>query len=317
MSTQKLIPPPPSSDLLIHSLKHHAPDNSDPNVYALCKNPFEEINASEELSKGQKVLDYDSEPDSEAEDALYETQWGDADQEFAEPQTIDHEMEYSDIVDRAGAYTGEEILKISIEKATKLHSLYCSQLNQLRHIYIDKKRQYLQDLKKEKELYCSIHNQKKTSVEEMRRYKLLKASISYGRKHRLDAILAKREHEKRLGGKQPSKSKMYKCYFQDDGVRCFAICIPLTKFCARHILMDKRQVLFRACGAPFNNTTCTNPVLVTVKDKYCTFHRTYRSVLEREQREMIETIKNEVQTEDEENNNSHETIIDTRIKARD
>ncbi|KAL1446450.1 hypothetical protein WDU94_012316, partial [Cyamophila willieti] len=145
---------------------------------------------------------------------------------------------------RAGAYTGEELLKNSIEKATKLHSLYCSQLNQLRQIYIEKKRQYLQDLKKEKELYCSIHNQKKTSIQEMRRYKLLKASMGYGRKHRLDAILAKRGHEKRLGGKQPSKAKMYKCYFQDDGVRCFSTCIPLTKFCTRHILMDKGQVLF-------------------------------------------------------------------------
>lgn len=59
----------------------------------------EEINAVEELAKGQKVLDYDSEPDSDTEDALYETQWGDADEEFADNQSIDHEMEYSEVVE--------------------------------------------------------------------------------------------------------------------------------------------------------------------------------------------------------------------------
>ncbi|KAI5749287.1 hypothetical protein M8J76_006153 [Diaphorina citri] len=290
MSKQKLIPPPPSIDLLIHSLKHHAPENPDPNTYAVCKNPFEEINATEELAKGQKILDYDSEPDSESEDALYETQWGDADQEFSDLQTIDHEMEYSEIVDRAGVYTGEEILKTSIEKATKLHALYCSQLNQLRQIYIDRKRQYLQELKKEKELYCSIHSQKKTSLEEMKKYRQLKALIAYGRKHRLDTILAKREHEKRTAStsKTPNKGKTYKCHHQEDGVRCFSTCVPLTKFCIRHILRDKRQVLFRACGAPFNNTTCNNPVLVTVQDEHCVFHSTFQSVLEREKQQAAE-----------------------------
>lgn len=96
-----------------------------------------------------------------------------------------------------------------------------------------------QELKKEKELYCSVHKQKKTSLDEMRKYTQLKALLAYGRKHRLDAILARREHEKRMAStsKASKTKKTYTCAFQDDGVRCFSTCIPLTKFCIRHILM--------------------------------------------------------------------------------
>lgn len=52
MSKQKLIPPPPSIDLLIHSLKHHAPENPDPNTYAVCKNPFGKILSKDEWCVG-------------------------------------------------------------------------------------------------------------------------------------------------------------------------------------------------------------------------------------------------------------------------
>merc|ERR1719369_40734 len=55
--------------------------------------------------------------------------------------------------------------------------------------------------------------------------------------------------------------------------KCCAPCVPMTKFCLRHILEEQGQVLFRACGvATPADGPCETPVANLFPHATCVFY---------------------------------------------
>jgi len=83
-----------------------------------------------------------------------------------------------------------------------------------------------------------------------------------------------------VGGTQVTQGVNYrapptpKCSFQDGGVKCAQPALPLTKHCARHVLHDGAQLLFRPCGAPTlgGQDQCREPVVDLAPETRCIYH---------------------------------------------
>lgn len=63
-----------------------------------------------------------------------------------------------------------------------------------------------------------------------------------------------------------------RCIFTEGGVKCGDRIIPSSKYCRKHILEDKRQVLFRACSIEKAGVICKEPVPGIFEDSTCTLH---------------------------------------------
>lgn len=63
-----------------------------------------------------------------------------------------------------------------------------------------------------------------------------------------------------------------RCIFTEGGVKCGDRIIPASKFCRKHILEDKKQVLFRACNIEKAGVICKEPVPAIFEDTTCTLH---------------------------------------------
>lgn len=63
-----------------------------------------------------------------------------------------------------------------------------------------------------------------------------------------------------------------RCVFSEGGVKCGDRIIPSSKFCRKHILEDKKQVLFRACSIEKAGVICKEPVPGIFEDTTCTLH---------------------------------------------
>ena len=125
----------------------------------------------------------------------------------------------------------------------------------------------------------SIQRQPKDSTEDKVAYEQLKALNHYNKPAGVEAVLHAKLMERRirlseansslmsttvpgsLAGKLTSSSPIVaKCSFNiTSSTKCGDICIPMTKFCQKHILNDPNQVLFRQCG-----------VVVTSEDEHHT-----------------------------------------------
>lgn len=106
-------------------------------------------------------------------------------------------------------------------------------------------------------------------------YSKLKALNHHHRKIGMHAILAKKLHEKRAKiteGMQQKTPFFIKCVFTEGGVKCGDRSLPSTKYCRKHILEDKKQVLFRACGIEKSNIICQEPVLNVFEHSTCFLH---------------------------------------------
>ena len=97
----------------------------------------------------------------------------------------------------AGIYTTEEATMITKDKLLKLQSLYIDQFQRLHHVLKEKRRQYLIDIRREREKLCSIHDQYKDSPKERKLYEKLKALNHYHKKYGVEAILHRKCLEKR------------------------------------------------------------------------------------------------------------------------
>ncbi|XP_011208373.3 KAT8 regulatory NSL complex subunit 2 [Bactrocera dorsalis] len=169
-----------------------------------------------------------------------------------------------DLLKHAGIYTREEAVRISEAKLTKLQGLYIDQINHLHHVLKERRRHYLTALRKEREMLCSIHDQLKESPKERVLYKQLKALSSYHRRNGVEAVLYKKFKEKRAkatdapaGHKGPNFNK---CVFAEGGVKCGERAMPCCKYCRKHILEDKRQILFRACEVERSGVVCQETI---------------------------------------------------------
>lgn len=70
----------------------------------------------------------------------------------------------------------------------------------------------------------------------------------------------------------PKPSFHVRCIFTEGGVKCGDRIIPSSKFCRKHILEDKKQVLFRACSIEKAGVICKEPVPSIFEDTTCTLH---------------------------------------------
>lgn len=155
---------------------------------------------------------------------------------------------------------------------------------------------------------ASVYNQVLDTPDEREMYSKLKALNHHHRKIGVHAILAKKLHEKRAkitDGMQQKMPFYNKCVFTEGGVKCGDRSLPATKYCRKHILEDKKQVLFRACGIEKSNIICQEPVPNVFEHSTCVLHinlptqrlyvhKKYESTDEEEQQPLKKIRKREV-----------------------
>ncbi|KAL0859227.1 hypothetical protein ABMA27_011040 [Loxostege sticticalis] len=159
-------------------------------------------------------------------------------------------------------------------------SAYTRQLGRLRVLLQAHRSQYLKALKAEKETYCSINSQARSgplTVRERRQLRKLKAYAAHHRKHGVDALLARKLHHKRAKqgtehSNRPIPSQG-RCTFMEESVRCGNPVLPASKHCLKHILHDRHQVLFTACGDVRGVVACREPCAkLPVATPACRYH---------------------------------------------
>ncbi|BFZ22555.1 hypothetical protein BsWGS_25593 [Bradybaena similaris] len=230
-------------------------------------------------SIASKALEYASSSDSDTEQPVLGQTWiDDAD---SDAESIDSEQE--DLLKYAGAYTTEEVAQILRDKLIKLQALYIDQFKRLKHVLLTKRRQYLTAYKAEKETLGSIKLYKNDPLQKDK-YKKLLAMKHYHRKYGKEALLQKQSTQRRM---QATEAMNYqpphfaKCVFVDEGLRCNARVVPLSKFCQKHILHDPAQVLYRPC--PFADSQCGRPVPTLHNTEFCSLHQPVPFVKEPDQ----------------------------------
>lgn len=107
------------------------------------------------------------------------------------------------------------------------------------------------------------------------------------RKYGIEAILYKKFLEKRQQSElqllsinpasiQPKNTQ--KCLFTD-GVKCTMKTMPgNTRYCRKHIMEDKKQILFKICGIEKSGVVCQEPVMNVFEDSTCPLHTTLYSL---------------------------------------
>lgn len=142
-------------------------------------------------------------------------------------------------------------------------------------------------------------------------------------KHGVEAVLYRKFLEKRQqaeiaasssvvipGSLQPKN--IQKCNFSD-GVKCMEKAMPgNTKYCRKHIMEDKKQILFKTCGIEKSGVICQEPVMNVFEDSTCILHTTLyptpRTYIKR---------KYESETEDEDSFMKDAKMDDSDIKMED
>ncbi|XP_075988281.1 KAT8 regulatory NSL complex subunit dim gamma-tubulin 1 isoform X2 [Anticarsia gemmatalis] len=181
---------------------------------------------------------------------------------------------------RAGVFTAEEAICEAKNMLRVLQSAYLKQMDRLRVLLQTARLQYLRNLKAEKEQYCSINTQMnagKLTPRERRLLKKLKAFASYHKHHGIEAVLARKLHHKRAKVYDTCQNRPIpsqgRCVFTEGGVRCPQHVLPASKHCLKHILHDRQQVLFAACGDTRGVTACQEPIpKLPLPSASCRYH---------------------------------------------
>ncbi|XP_014364020.2 KAT8 regulatory NSL complex subunit 2 isoform X1 [Papilio machaon] len=180
---------------------------------------------------------------------------------------------------RAGVYTAEEAVSETKTVLKSLQSAYIRQMGRLRILLQSARYQYIKSLKAEREQYCSINAQARggpLTVRERRQLRKLKAYAGYHRKHGVDAVLARKLHRKRAKVNDSNPHRFVptpsRCTFAEGGVRCSTSALPAAKHCLKHILHDRHQVLFAACGDERGCAPCREPVARLPLPHTCRYH---------------------------------------------
>lgn len=105
----------------------------------------------------------------------------------------------------------------------------------------------------------------------------MKALNRYHKRHGVEAILHKKYLEKRAKSSQlnqlANKQAFHnRCIFTEGGVKCGERVLPCSKHCQKHILEDKKQVLFRTCNIDKGGFVCKQPVADIFDDATCVLH---------------------------------------------
>ncbi|XP_041371633.1 KAT8 regulatory NSL complex subunit 2-like isoform X2 [Gigantopelta aegis] len=244
---------------------------------ASCNNPSASVDVGPPAKRSRlpsdsiisKVLDYATSSDSEVETPQVDQSWrGDGD---SDAESIDSEQE--DVLKHAGVYTAEEVALILRDKLIRLQSLYIDQFKRLQHVMKEKRRRYLHTYKHDREMFGSIKIYKKDPTQS-HKYEKLKALKMYHNRYGKEALLHRQSKERRIAvseGPNYKPPSYPKCsYIGDDSNKCCERTIPLSKFCAKHILHDPRQVFFHPCS--FADGRCGRPVPGYTDPPFCSLH---------------------------------------------
>ncbi len=203
-------------------------------------------------SVSQRALDAPSDPEEEGDeaDAAYfgqpaaiEATWrGDGD---SDADSVDSDME--DPLKHAGAYSAEEVIRLMRDKLIRLQKLYIDQFQRLQYLLREQRRRYRQRVRREKDdQLMSVHSQPKDSPSEARAYAQLRALGHYNRPQGMEAVLQAQLMEKRVRASEGDSSKpptVVKCTHNlTTNTKCGESCIPMSKFCLKHIMEDEKQV---------------------------------------------------------------------------
>ncbi|XP_048001935.1 KAT8 regulatory NSL complex subunit 2 isoform X2 [Leguminivora glycinivorella] len=273
-------PPPPVSttETLLHQLTHYVRNErtrttscasavsvvSEPEVDTStpeAADPFKQIDATAvNASFSTSIMECCSASDSDADSLTAGPEYEDALSDY-EDSTVEDSPLW-----RAGIYTAEEAVSEAKNALMSLQSAYIRQMSHLRCLLQTARLKYLRELKTEKELYCSINAQARSApltVRERRQLRKLKCFAGYHRKHGQDAVLARKLQRKRakvnLVANRPVPSHA-RCTFAEGSMRCANNVVPAAKHCLKHIMNDRHQVLFTACGDVRGLSPCGEPV---------------------------------------------------------
>lgn len=332
----------------MHSLVHHVKtdkvkpqsttklspldDDEDVDIMTPTVNPFTDLNPSEINNRGKNILDFASDSSSDEEPTTLTNTWRSNELDHSDDEGVDSSEE--DMLKHAGIYTVDEVVSLSKEKMQRLQALYVDQFQRLKYVLREKRRQYLIDLKKERETCSSIYDQPKDTPKERKLYKNLKAMNHYHKRHGPEALLHRQFLEKRQRQAetaamaapvlQSSKSQT-KCLFSEGGVKCNERVIPCCRFCRKHVMEDKKQILFKACGVEKSGIVCQESVFNIFDDSSCVLHTTlpspktyvkrkYESETEEEEGDQTLTVKEEVEMDTTTNEFSDSTLTEAEIK---
>lgn len=282
-----------ATETLVASLSHHVKvdkvkpqstispfdEDDEIDVVTPAADPFMEINAAEINNRGKIILDYASDSSSEEEPAItLSNTWRNHELDNSDDESVDSA---DDVLNHAGIYTMDEIATITKEKMQRLQALYIDQFERLKYVLREKRRQYLLAIKREKEIYSSIHDQYKDSPRERKLYSKLKALNHYHNRFGVEALLHRQYLEKRQKASEPTimaapaipqPKNIPKCNYTEGGVKCLEKSVLGCKFCRKHIMEDKKQVLFKACGIEKSGIVCQEPVVNIFEDSTCILH---------------------------------------------
>lgn len=285
-----------STETLVNSLAHHVmidkvkpqsttklnpfDDDEEIDVVTPTVDPFTDINAFEVNNRGKTILDYasDSSSDEDTPTTLVNT-WRSHELDNSDDESVDSSDE--DLLKHAGIYTVDEVVTVSKQKMQRLQTLYIDQFHRLQYVLREKRRVYLQDLKKEKDSLSSIHDQARDSPKERKLYNNLKAMNHYHRRYGVEALLHRQFLEKRQKQIEPAlmsapilpqQKNIPKCIFSEGGVKCNERSIPCCRYCRKHIMEDKKQILFKACAVEKSGIVCQEPVVNIFDDYACVLH---------------------------------------------
>lgn len=264
-------------------------------------NPFPVVNHITTIPSPPptRAFDVGSDVDTDEDSATVESAWkGDGD---SDAESVDSEMENP--LKHAGAYSAEEVIRIMRDKLIRLQKLYIDQFQRLQYLLREEKRHYRVALRKEHETeLMSIQRQPKETNEERVAYEQVRAMNHYNRPSGTDAVLHANLMERRVRLSEASSSTIApvvpgghgkasvaatastlpKCSFNiTSSMKCGETCVPLTKFCQKHMLNDPNQVLFRLCGfvAPSceddhqtDDDPCETPIPDLFESSSCVYH---------------------------------------------
>ncbi|XP_065087895.1 KAT8 regulatory NSL complex subunit 2 isoform X2 [Ochlerotatus camptorhynchus] len=252
---------------------HEDDEDGDVDVVTPSVDPYVDIDVATINDSARVVLDYASDSSTDDEATLVGNTWRGYDVDNSDNESVDSQNE--DLLKHAGIYTVEEATMITKEKLIRLQTLYIDQFHRLQHVLKEKRRRYLHELRREREQYCSIHDQVKDSPKERKLYEKLKAFNHYHRKYGMEAILHRKYLEKRAKATEGLHQKVAshpKCAFTEGGVKCGERTLPCCKFCRKHILEDKKQVLFKSCGVEKSGVVCQEPLANLFENSTCYLH---------------------------------------------
>jgi len=125
---------------------------------------------------------------------------------------------------------------------------------------------YRQGVRREKEEHLmSVHRQPKETPAEVAAYDQLKALSHYNRPQGMENVLLAQLIEKRISvseGDAYKPPQIAKCTFNlTTSIKCGEPCVPMSKFCMKHIMEDEKQV---------SHAQSLNLYKLFINEVYCT-----------------------------------------------